>query len=124
MAGPRARVVVVNRDPRVARPVGSFAFNGPARVGAWRNTSRSVREDSLWPASSEPVNSLQHYLHTYGTVLRVLNFVLLHDSTPEGGGVAPRTLQSPLVAKSRRCVVSLHATSCRLASGISTWRLM
>ena len=75
MAGPRARVVVVNRrtapanarPARVARPVSRF--NGP--LGAWRNTSRSVREDSLWPASSEPVNSLQHYLHTYGTVLRV-----------------------------------------------------
>ena len=73
MAGPRARVVVVNRDgpTRAARRHARrpARFNGP--LGAWRNTSRSVREDSLWPASSEPVNSLQHYLHTYGTVLRV-----------------------------------------------------
>lgn len=69
MAGPRARVVVVNRDGADARARRPARFNGP--LGAWRNTSRSVREDSLWPASSEPVNSLQHYLHTYGTVLRV-----------------------------------------------------
>ena len=70
MAGPRARVVVVkNRDGADREARRPARFNGP--LGAWRNTSRSVREDSLWPASSEPVNSLQHYLHTYGTVLRV-----------------------------------------------------
>ena len=73
MAGPRARASwSLNRATRAltAREARRPArFNGP--LGAWRNTSRSVREDSLWPASSEPVNSLQHYLHTYGTVLRV-----------------------------------------------------
>ena len=96
---------------RASPSPGRARFNGP--LGAWRNTSRSVREDSLWPASSEPVNSLQHYLHTYGTVLRVLNFVLLHDSTPEGRrwgrtphlAVSTRRQVAPLCRVSPRHVV-------------------